>query len=74
MSLNILFNMIYKWYCYFIDKLFDWLIKTDTIKATPTYYVADDIVELMHAGFDNRFGDLDTETGLNKLPNLGLIM
>lgn len=29
-------------------------------------YVADDIVELMHAGFDNRFGDLDTETGLNE--------
>ena len=56
--------MIYKWYCRIVDKLFDWLIKTDTIKVTPAYYVADDIVELAHAGFNNRFGDFDTETKL----------
>ncbi len=59
--------MIYKWYCHFIDKLLDWLFKTDVIKATPAYHVADDIVELMHAGFNNHFGELDTETGLSEI-------
>lgn len=59
--------MFYKWYCNFVDKLIDWMAKTNTIKATPIYYVADDIVEIAHAGFNNRFGEFDTVTGLSDL-------
>ncbi len=59
--------MIYKWYCQIVDKITNWMFKTNTIKATPAYYVADDLFEFMHAGLNNRLGKFDTETGLSEM-------